>query len=193
MLIDTILPHRAIYARAALHESAAAMPQQKKTAPIEAAELPDITPQQQEFVRLVISGKTSTDAYKAAYDCNASSQRTIWAEASRLRNNPDVAAWIDAAKIAGMASCAVTYQSHIDELERLKTIAVKTGNIGAAVQAEQIRGKAAGLHVEQVRDVTQRNEPDDLLRDIAATSPAAAAALAAEHGIELPAAGTTRH
>lgn len=171
------------------------MPRQKITAGTAwAADLPDLTAQQQMFVEGILSGKTASDAYRAAYNTESMAARTVWAEASRLRSNPAVAAWITAARIAGLGSAVVTYESHVRELERIKEIALESGNIGAAVQAEQIRGKAAGLHVDQVRDITDRHDPAQTLREIAVHSPELAASLAAVHGIELAAeAGATKH
>ena len=45
------------------------MPRRKITKPIalNVDDLPELTAQQEEFVRLVIGGKTATDAYRAAY------------------------------------------------------------------------------------------------------------------------------
>jgi hypothetical protein len=169
------------------------MARRQITTTIDPTELPDLTPQQAEFVRHVVSGKTATDAYKAAYDCGGSLPRTIWAEASRLRNDPDIAAWIDAAKIAGLGSTAVTYERHINELERLKALCIKSGNMGAAVQCEQTIGKAAGLHVDKIMDVTPA-DPVQTLKDIAQHQPDLAAALAAQAGIEWTAdEGATKH
>lgn len=159
-----------------------------------AIELPDLTAQQQKFVEGILSGKTASDAYRAAYDCSNMLNNSIWCAASKLRSEAKVEQWIAQARIAGLGSASVTFEGHIRELERLKEIALKSGNIGAAVQAEQIRGKAAGHHVDQIRDVTDRFDPVQTIREIAAHSPELAASLAAQHGIELAAdAGATKH
>lgn len=158
------------------------MPQRKITDPQDVPELPDITPQQREFVRHIVTGKSASDAYRLAYDCSGSAPSTVWCEASKLRSNPNVAQWIDAAKIAGLGSVAVSFESHIRELERLKALCVRSGNMGAAVQCEQTIGKAAGLHVERVMDVT--HDPVQTLKDIAEHQPELAAELAAANGIE---------
>ncbi|HET7156087.1 MAG TPA: hypothetical protein VFI87_12045 [Hyphomicrobiaceae bacterium] len=157
------------------------MPQRKKTSPTTAAELPDLTGQQHEFVRHICSGKTATDAYRLAYDCSSMAQTTIWAAASRLRSDCNVAAWIDAAKIAGLADHSVTYQGHLEELDRLKALCIKSGNLGAAVVCEQTRGKVGGLHIERVQEVPI--DPVQTLKDIAAHQPDVAASLAEQAGI----------
>lgn len=162
------------------------MPQRLKTKPASetAAELPDITPAQAEFVRNILAGKTATDAYRTAFDVGDWLPSSIWCEASKLRNSPKVQQWIEASKIAGLGSTAVTYERHINELERLKALSIASGNMGAAVQCEQTIGKAAGLHVEQIRDVT-KTDPVDMLRDIARDRPDIAASLAKDIGIPI--------
>lgn len=156
------------------------MARQKITQTI-AVDLPDLTPNQYAFVEGLLAGKTASDSYRAAYSCENASDRTIWAEASRLRNCPKVSAWLTAARQAHLGKATVTLDEHLRELERLKEIAISTGNVGAAVQAEQLRGKAAGHYVEQVADVTI--DPIRTLQEIAELSPELADALAKHHGI----------
>lgn len=145
------------------------MPQQKKTAPIEHAELPDLSEADQEFARLVALGKgTLSDAFRQTRDTSNYQPKTVWAEASRLRSSPKVGAWVDAFRAAGLGAAGYTLERHVAELERLKALSVKSGNMGAALGCEQTIGKASGLHVERYEDMTQRdNDPFDTLRNIA--------------------------
>lgn len=161
-----------------------AMPQQKKTAAapkIDAADLPDLTEKQQEFVKHLLAGRTGAEAYRRAYDCREMSQNTVIAEASRLRSSPNIAAWLSAARQAHLGTTVVTRESHIAELERLREIALETGNIGAAVQAEQLRGKVAGHQIERVQEVPA--DPIETLKELAVHQPDLAAQLAQAHGI----------
>jgi hypothetical protein len=168
------------------------VPQRQNTAPTIAADLPDLTEQQMEFVRHLLAGKTGAEAYRLAYDCRNSTPATIIANASRLRADANVSAWLAAAREAHLGTAVLTRDSHMAELERIREIALKSGNIGAAVAAETARGKVAGHQVETVRDITERNEPADMLRELAQTHPSIAEQLAKDAGIELP--GTdTRH
>lgn len=132
-------------------------------------ELPDLTPQQMLFVEGLLEGKTATDAYKAAYNTSAANT-VIWAEASKLRNNPKVASWLSAARKAHLGTAVVTIESHQRELERIKELAIESGNLGAAAQCEQLRGKVAGHYVDKFEDVTP-SEPAKLLRDMAKMFP----------------------
>jgi len=84
--------------------------------------------------------------------------------------------------MAGLGHPIVTMESHIAELERLREIALNTGNVGAGVQAEQLRGKAQGHYKENI-DITV-NDPMATLREIAQLSPELAAQLAKDQGIE---------
>lgn len=161
------------------------MAQRKITEPLDlpdAASLPELTAQQLAFVKGILDGKNNSDAYRAAYDCSNMQPPTIWARASELRGNSGVAVWISHARIACAGSATVTLEGHLSELERLKELAIATGNLGAAVQAEQLRGKATGHYVEQIRDLTDY-DPLVTLEQLAQHSPALAKQLADENGI----------
>ncbi len=159
------------------------MPQRKLTDAPEFSELPELTAQQLDFVRHILAGKTASDAYRLAYNAENMANKSIWVEASRLRNSPDVALWLGAARKANLGSAVLTKEQHMQELERLREIALDTGNVGAAVQAEMSRGKVAGHHVERVADVTD-TDPISTLKEIAQHSPDLAAQLAQQYGVE---------
>lgn len=132
-------------------------------------ELPDLTPQQMKFVEGIASGKTASDALRAAYDTSNYSQNAIWVDASRLKANPKVRLWLDALQAAGMSRISCSREEHLAELERLRNKAERTGNMGAAVQAEQLRGKVAGHYVDRIQEVpAEAGNPHDTLDQIAA-------------------------
>lgn len=143
------------------------MPQRKLTQPSAAAELPDLTAQQHEFVRHLLAGKTGAEAYRLSHECSDASPASVIAMASRLRANVNVQSWLAAGREAHLGTAVLTREAHLAELERLKEIAIKTGNVGAAVQAEQLRGKVAGHQVDRIQDVTAEQSPFDTLRAIA--------------------------
>lgn len=160
------------------------MPRRKITAAIDRAaakELPELTGQQQEFVRLILAGKTGADAYRGAYDCRNMLQNTVIAAASRLRADPNIAAWLLAAREAHLGTTVLTRDMHLAELERLKELALASGNHGAAIQAESFRGKVAGHHVERFQEIAA--DPADSLKELATVAPELAAQLAALHGL----------
>lgn len=144
-----------------------------------ADDLPELTAQQDKFVQGILSGKSASDAYRAAYDCSQSQDSTVWAEASRLRGDHKVSAWLSAARKAGLGRAAVTLEGHISELERLREIAIDSGNVGAAVQAEQLRGKASGHYSENIN--LRFDEPANILDELRKLDPKLARQLADQH------------
>ncbi len=157
------------------------MARRKITDVSEGYELPSLTDQQMAFVEGILAGKSGADAYRAAYDCSNSQQNTIWSRASELRANSKVAVWLSAARKAGLGHSAITLSAHIQELQRLREIALETGNVGAAVQAEQLIGKASGHYTERV-EMTVTDIADEL-RELAKISPDLAKAYADEKGV----------
>lgn len=158
------------------------MPRRKITdAPSLDADLPELTAQQSEFVRHLLDGKTASDAYRAAYDCRDWQPSSVWGKASMLANDAKVQIWLSAARKAELGTARITHEQHIKRLDRLAVIAVETGNIGAAVQAEISIGKAAGHYIERIQEIPA--DPADTLKTIAEHQPDLAAALAAAHGI----------
>jgi hypothetical protein len=159
-----------------------------------ADDLPDLTDQQMTFVRGLLDGMTASDAYRAAYDTSNTQPHVVWKNASVLAADSKVKVWLSAARQAHLGTAVLTRDAHLRELDRLKEIALGSGNVGAAVQAEQIRGKVAGHHIDKVQDVTEQFDPTRTLQDIARTNPDLAASLAAEHGIDWSAGeGVTKH
>ena len=160
------------------------MPRRQKTKPldIDASALPDLTPQQHEFVQQILAGKTASDAYRHAYDTSGMKAATVNAEASRLNTSPKITAWVTAGRMSYLGTAVLTRDMHMAELSRLREIALASGNIGAAVAAEQTRGKVAGHHVERFQEVPA--DPVETLRELYRTGQhAVALAMAEQHGI----------
>lgn len=145
--------------------------------------LKDLTESQMKFVQGIWKGLSAAKAYQAAFDCGTMSLTSITSEASRLRNNPTITQWINAGYAAHLGAGKVTIDEHLNELRRLKGLAIENNNISAAVQAETVIGKAAGLHIDRVQQV--ESEPSDLLAEIAKFSPAYAKQLAEQAGMTL--------
>jgi hypothetical protein len=164
------------------------MAQRKITKIENCPDLPELTGQQLAFVKGILDGKSAADAYRLAYNTENMMTKTVWAEASRLRNNRDVTAWLSASRKAYLGHANITLEQHIQRLEELRAIAIDTGNVGAAVQAEQLIGKAIGHYTERYEINT--NDPADMLKQIAELSPELAAQLAKDENIPW---STTEH
>lgn len=135
------------------------MAQQKKTEAFELpAEVEDLSPADARFALGIIQGKTGIAALEASRDCSNMSVETRYSYASRLKNDSKIAAWIQRARVAALETGKVTAQGHLAELARLREIALSTGNVGAAVNAEVSRGKAQGIYVERIEDARSAND-----------------------------------
>lgn len=142
--------------------------------------MPDLTAQQFKFVEGILAGLNGAEAYRTAYDCSNESPAAVQVDASRLRSHPNVSLWISAGRMASLD--AGSRNDHLAELERLKTTAEAAGNHGAAIQAEQLRGKVQGHYTERI-ELSRAPDPLLELKAIASWSPELAADMAKERGI----------
>jgi hypothetical protein len=152
-----------------------------------ASDLPDLTDQQMTFVRGLLEGLTGTEAYRRAYGCEGWASNSIWCSASKLRADAKVQQWLSAARIAELGNTKVTLDQHVRRLDRLQELAIKTGNLGAAVQTEQLIGKVQGHYIERL-ELDISSEPTAALDQISKLAPDLARKLAEEHGFS-----TTEH
>jgi hypothetical protein len=113
------------------------------------------------FALAILDGKSATDAYKSAYAWQDSKPETIWANASRLRANPKVQAWLQAATISRLKRSSLTAEEHMAELAGIRDQAIQTKQYSVAVKAEIARGQVAGFYVSQYRDLTPAEKATD--------------------------------
>jgi hypothetical protein len=151
----------------------------------ELVELPTLTHKQTVFVNALLEGKTASDAYRDAYNCQNMSRGAVWVEASRLRANTKVALWLRHFQRIGMDSARLTIELHLAELARARELALVHGQISAGVQAEHYRGKAVGLY-DKAANLADSISDIELLKAIEATlgmetARAIGAALAGDH------------
>lgn len=170
------------------------MPRDKKTTSAKLKEvsqheidsLPELTPQQHKFMMGILEGMTAADAHREAYPSSRTwTDNALWVGACRLRADPKVQLWLKTVRRQAAHSHVATLEDHTRELNRLKEASMRTGNYGAAVQAEKARGQASGLYVD--RNETRITADEDLvkvIKDLAALDPALARALAAGSGLE---------
>lgn len=135
----------------------------------ERQDLPPLPHNQQQFVELIANGVSPQEAYRAVQKEHAPGSNhkddNISSGATRMMGYPAVRAWLRAMREAGCENGIITIQSHISELERLKNLCIENKNFGAAVRAEELRGKTAGLYVDRI-DITQRTDSTDLLERV---------------------------
>lgn len=110
-----------------------------------------LTPQQERFAQLVASGKSLSDAYRDAYPKSKKwAETSLHPKASGLAANGKVSARIAELRKTVVAEVRVSLESHLAELNRLKALAEAKDQVSGAIRAEELRGKASGLYVEQV-------------------------------------------
>ena len=114
----------------------------------------ELTPKQEDFAQQIVKGSTQADAYRTAYNASSMKDETIWSNASRLIDNSKVKARIKELRQPAVDKVNLTLESHLTDLLKLRNMAAKDEKWSAAIQAETIRGKAAGLHIDKM-DVKQ--------------------------------------
>ena len=114
-------------------------------------DLPQLTPQQNEFVFHYCSDcyLDRRKAYIASYNCQNSSEETIYKEASKLVNHPHITPWIEhyMNSLQKFQEDEIKY-SRRDFFEDLERIRSKTEDypktINIALKAVELKGRAAG-------------------------------------------------
>ena len=70
-------------------------------------------------------------------------------KASVLANMVKIRSRIEELRRPVVEKTQMTLESHLDDLAKLRNLAVKEKQIAAAITAEIARGKAAGIHIEK--------------------------------------------
>ena len=147
-------------------------------------DLPDLTQKQFNFVKGILEGKTASDAYRAAYDCEGSSDEAIWVNASRVRHDTKVSLWLSRARAEALTTATMTKEAYLQELQRLARKCETDNNLGAAVKATELQGKVMGHYVEKHEDVGERQAFANVFTEIETQNPQLAALLKASLGGE---------
>lgn len=108
-----------------------------------------LTPKQEAFALAYIETGNASEAYRRAYAAKGMTEKSINETASRLVKNVKVAARIAELRAPVVEKAGLTLDKHLDDLLRLRNMAVKDNKWAAAINAEIARGKAAGLYVER--------------------------------------------
>ena len=108
-----------------------------------------LTARQEKFCQGIVSGMSQADAYRSAYSIENKSKKSVWEMASVLADNVKVVSRIAELRKPAIAKAMITLESHLDDLMKLRNLAVQEKQVGAAITAEIARGKAAGIHIEK--------------------------------------------
>ena len=105
-----------------------------------------LTAKQEHFAQCIAKGMTQEAAYRASYDCRPSTKsETIRQEASRLMNNPNIAATLAKLRKPAMEQASVTLEALLDELENSRQLAISRENPAAMINATMAKAKLLGL------------------------------------------------
>lgn len=127
-----------------------------------------LTSKQEKFCQLIIKGLNQSDAYRKSYNCDNMKDDTINNNAYKLINNNDIVTRIN--ELKGKIEEKLVY-SALQSFNKLKeiqqkalenkklllgkrddegmTIEVEDPDFSAALKAEELAGKLAGLYVEK--------------------------------------------
>lgn len=108
-----------------------------------------LTPKQEAFALAYIQTGNASEAYRLAYDTSKMTEKSVNENASKLLKHAKVAPRIAELRAPVVEKAGLTLEKHLDDLLRLRNMAVKDAKWTAAIQAEIARGKAAGLYVER--------------------------------------------
>ena len=119
-----------------------------------------LTSKQENFCHAFIELGNASDAYRACYDIGEMKPATINRSAKELIDNPKITARIEELRAPVVERVRITLESHLDEMQRLKDLALQKDNINAALTAEMGRANAAGLYVTKVESKTELTGPE---------------------------------
>lgn len=134
-------------------------------------DLPKLTPKENAFLFHLYTDCLNfpTKAYKLAYDCKNSSEKTIYVEASRLMKNPKITLWREYYEktLTDFQEEEIKYTRRdcFNDLDRIRSKTEdnqKTVNV--ALKAVELKGKLAGHFTE--KHMVTGGRLADLLKDL---------------------------
>jgi phage terminase small subunit len=105
-----------------------------------------LTQAQENFARLYVELGNAAEAYRQAYPKSQKWQdQSVRVNASKLLADANISLTVSNLRQVAADAAKITLESHLKELELLRDLAKEQGNIGAAIQAETVRGKHSGV------------------------------------------------
>jgi phage terminase small subunit len=121
-----------------------------------------LTEMQQKFANELVSNEGRKYAYQCAIDAGYEPDRArvTCSELMNPKKYPLVVQYIGELRTEYQKKYEVTFERHIAELGKIREAALKKSAFSAAANAEHMRGKAAGLYIEQ--KIIRTGKLDDL-------------------------------
>lgn len=109
-----------------------------------------LTPKQEAFCLEYIKTGNATEAYRRSYDVKPDTKEaTINRSAKSLIDNPKIAARIAALGGKAEKQAILTREKHLENLQKMRNMALKDKKYEAAIKAEIACGKVMGHYIEK--------------------------------------------
>lgn len=119
-----------------------------------------LTPKQEKFAQGIASGMAQADAYRAAFDCSKSKDKTIHEAASRLANDGKVTARVTELRVPIVAKVRYELEQAMEEANRALALAERLENPAAMARVVELKSRLSGLMVEDRKN--QRRPLEEL-------------------------------
>jgi len=105
-----------------------------------------LTPKQEKFCMTYIETGNATEAYRRAYEVKKMLPITINKRACELLQNRKITGRVIELRAPAVEKAQLTLENHLSDLAALKALAINEKQYSAAIRAEELRAKAAGLY-----------------------------------------------
>ena len=106
----------------------------------------DLTAKQEKFCKLVVSGMSKSDAYRAAYNCTTNNAKHVAIYSSHVSRLPHVKARIEELSSKVEKKLLYSMEQSFQKFVELQEQAISKGKLGIAVRAEQLKCKLASIY-----------------------------------------------
>ena len=108
--------------------------------------LKELTPKQEKFCKLVVSGMSKSDAYREAYNCKSNNAKHIAIYSSKVSRLPHVKARIEELSSKVEKKLLYSMEQSFQKFVELQEQAISKGKLGIAVRAEQLKCKLVSIY-----------------------------------------------
>jgi len=128
-----------------------------------------LTAKQEAFAQGVASGKTLSEAYRNAYDAENMKDASIWNEASRLMDHPQVTARVSAIQKATEEK-TLHDQARLRRLvlERLYEESANAESDSARIRALELLGKSIAMFTDKLEQETKERSAAEIEQELIA-------------------------
>lgn len=128
-----------------------------------------LTAKQEAFAQGVSQGKTLADAYRNAYDAENMKEASIYNEASRLMDRPQIAQRVDALMQAKEEK-TLHDQARLRRLvlERLYEESTNAESDSARIRALELLGKSIAMFTDKLEQETKERSADEIEQELIA-------------------------